>query len=67
MFLWILWNSSPVNFAASSKPPSRKSYRTASYPRTQQRDQDVGLNPDQAIKIVVKTTPLPSLSRCRLV
>ena len=28
-----------IELAACSKPPSRDNYRTASYPRTQQRDQ----------------------------
>ena len=53
-------------FAACSKPPSRDNYRKASYPRTQQRDQGGGWTHDPAIRVVVKTTPLPIWPRCQL-
>ena len=49
----------PRKFAACSKPPSRDNYRKASYSRTQQRDQGAGWTHDPAIRVVVKTTPLP--------
>ena len=49
----------PRKFAACSNPPSRYNYRKASYPRTQQRDQGAGWTHDPAIRVVVKTTPLP--------
>ena len=55
----------PRKFAACSKPPSRDNYRKASYPRTQQRDQGAGWTHDPAIRVVVKTTPLPIRPRCR--
>ena len=56
----------PRKFAACLKPPSRDNYRKASYPRTQQRDQGAGWTHDPAIRVVVKTTPLPIRPRCRL-
>ena len=40
-------------------PPSRDNYRKASYAKTQQRDQGAGGTHDPAIRVVVKTTPLP--------
>ena len=49
----------PRKFAACLKPPSRDNHRKASYPRTQQRDQGAGWTHDPAIRVVVKTTPLP--------
>ena len=55
----------PRKFATCSKPPSRDNYRKASYPRTQQRDQGAGWTHDSAIRVVVKTTPLPIRPRCR--
>ena len=55
----------PRKFAACSKPPSRDNYRKASYPRTQQRDQGAGWTHNSAIRVVVKTTPLPIWPRCR--
>ena len=57
----------PSKFAACSKPPSRDNYRKASYPRTQQRDQGAGWTHDPAIRVIVKTTPLPIRPRCRQV
>ena len=43
----------------------RTSQRYWSYPRTQQRNQGTyGLNPNHAIRVVVKATPLPSWLRC---
>ena len=56
----------PRKFTVSSKPPSRDNYRKASYPRTQQRDQGAGGTHNPAIRVVVKTTPLPIRPRCRL-
>ena len=56
----------PLKFAACSKSPSRDNYRKASFPRTQQRDQGVGWTQDPAIRVVVKTTPLPIWPHCRL-
>ena len=56
----------PRKFAACLKPPSRDNHRKASYPKMQQRDQDAGLTHDYVVKVVVKTTPLPSWPRCRL-
>ena len=55
----------PRKFAACSKPPSRDNHRKASHPRTQQRDQGAGWTHDPAIRVVVKTTPLPIRPRCR--
>ena len=54
----------PRKFAACSKPPSRDNYRKASYPRTQQREQGAGWTHDPAIRVVVKTTPIPIRPRC---
>ena len=56
----------PRKFAACSKPPSRDNYRKVSYPRVQQRDQNAGWIHDYAIRVVVKTTSLPSRPHCRL-
>ena len=44
---------------ACLKPTSQDDYRKASYPRTQQRDQGAGLNPEHAIRVVAKKTPYP--------
>ena len=48
----------PCKFAACSKPSSRNNHCKASYSRTKQRDQCAWLNPNPAIGIVVRTTPL---------
>ena len=55
----------PHKFAACSKPPSRDNHRKASYSRTQKREQDADWTHDHAIRVIVKTTLLPSWPRCR--
>ena len=55
----------PHKFAACSKPLSRDNRRKASYPRTQQHDQDVRWTHVYVTRVVVETTFLPSWPRCR--
>ena len=60
----------PRKFTACSKAQNRDSHRKAPYPKTLQRYQGASKrfydDPDHAIRVVIKTTHLPSRSRCRL-
>ena len=48
-----------TEFAACSKSPSKDNYRKASYPRMQLQGPGWGLNPDNAIRNVVKRDLYP--------